>query len=97
MFETILIFQTHTRYAQFGRGLFYFKILFFYDSESTTNTSMVFEGNGFALLESKEIFKKAFTSVHLTFKTFQKNALLMAIKKNSVSLCFYIASNCTSS
>lgn len=55
------------------------------DSESFTNTSMVFEGNGFALFES-DVLKKPFTLVRLNFKTFQKNALLMSIKSNSKML-----------
>ncbi|CAE1254180.1 LAMA1_2 [Acanthosepion pharaonis] len=55
------------------------------DSESYTNTSMVFEGNGFALLES-DVLKKPFTLVRLGFKTFQKNALLMSIKNTSKML-----------
>eukprot|EP00106_Octopus_bimaculoides_P017569 XP_014785011.1 PREDICTED: laminin subunit alpha-2-like [Octopus bimaculoides] len=50
------------------------------------NSSMVFEGNGFAEFHTDDILKTGLTSVQLSFKTYQTDALLLFLKNTNFLL-----------
>ncbi|CAI9733091.1 Hypothetical predicted protein [Octopus vulgaris] len=50
------------------------------------NSSMVFEGNGFAEFHIDDILKTGLTSVQLSFKTYQTDALLLFLKNTNFQL-----------